>query len=255
MQAIKNPPHWAGEWVSGAKLNSASARLSIPVVFFFAAHGASLLKKFCGRELEPALHLLVLYAKVLPIVNMVFHIFSEERFREGFGVFVEILGPLAVMLSVATYIIKDDCTLRLCGVLICDLWALYFSVHGNETGAIMNAIACVMMAASLLGFRKTGEFLFYISLLMLPYSWFQISQGLLPAYAILPPIGGTIINLGMMRLEGRPLTIAIASGELVWGIYALCAEAWSSATMTLVSLCALLIREYRAGRISAPLPA
>lgn len=161
-----------------------------------------------------------------------------------------LLGPMAIVISVISMGMKNDRILRILGVLSCILWAAYFIVGGHYSGAAMNILAVLMISAGLLGWATSGRALMWLGISTIPVSLGAVIAGSMQLLATLPFLGSSMMNIGMVCMAGRQLTLSLIAGQITWGAYAFLTEAWSSLWMALISLGALAWREYSGARSS-----
>ncbi len=156
---------------------------------------------------------------------------------------VTLLGYLAIAISIASYVLRDDHRLRILNVIACVFWMNYFVLLGQWTSVASLSLACVIIWGAIYGHKRIAHLAWYICIGAIPASFLAVATGHLEVIDTLPFIGGAAINTGVAFMNRGKLTLACVIGECTWGGFALTIEAYPSAFMALFSLAALAVRE------------
>jgi len=153
------------------------------------------------------------------------------------------IGYLAIAISIASYLLRDDRRLRVLNVISCVFWTSYFVLLAEWTSVASLSLACVMIWGAIYGHQRIANLAWYLCIAAIPASFLAVAAGHLTMIDTLPFIGGAAINTGVAFMSRGRLTLACAAGECTWGLFAVLIGAWPSAFMALFSLAALSVRE------------
>jgi hypothetical protein len=153
------------------------------------------------------------------------------------------IGYLAIVISIASYMLRDDDRLRILNLISCGFWTSYFILLGEWTSVASLSLACIMIWGAIYGHQRIAHWAWYVCIAAIPASFVAVATGHLDLIDTLPFIGGAAINTGVAFMNRGKLTFACVVGECTWGTFALMIEAYPSAFMALFSLAALAVRE------------
>ncbi len=166
-------------------------------------------------------------------------------------ILAQITGYLALTFTIIGFAAKEDRVLRIANFAGILMWCAHLALLSAWGSFFMMVLAALMVGSGLAGFPKWGLFFWRVNLVVLPAALILTLVGYLPWIAIVPVIGGFLINTAVTLMSGRSLTLMIAAGQVVWLLNGFMIGSLFIVATNVLGLAALVFRIWKQNRNSS----
>lgn len=158
------------------------------------------------------------------------------------------VGVLALVVTALGFCAPSDAWLRRLNLVGIVLWMGHFALLGVWVAVATLALAGVLVLATIRGWSRIGAAALLANVGGVVLVVVLVAVGWSSPSAVLPAIGGLLMNVGVARFEGRALTVCVAAGTLAWLATGVVAGSMPVVVANGLNLVALLVRVARTGR-------